>query len=84
MNNVEQKAIHIRRCHLCGVVSEIEANVVIKCQSCGKHFAPFLFFNEKAAMGLDSDIPEVRALGADWQYLLQNQYPPLAGLAVYW
>ncbi|MBC7742904.1 MAG: hypothetical protein H7061_11955 [Bdellovibrionaceae bacterium] len=84
MKNVAEKAIHIRRCHLCGSINEIEAAVVIKCHSCGKHFAPFLFFDEKAAMGIEVDHPEVRSLGADWQHLLKNQYPPLWGLAVYW
>ncbi|MBC7420177.1 MAG: hypothetical protein H7328_05565 [Bdellovibrio sp.] len=85
MKNPADKIIHVRRCHLCGSVNEIESAVISKCASCGKHFAPFLFFNEKAALGLEVETqPENRPLADSWQHLMKTQYPPLWGLAVYW
>ena len=82
--NHEEKLIHVRRCHLCGQVNEVEAAVINKCGSCGKHFAPFLFFNEKAALGLEGEPVEFRPQADEWQHLMKTQYPPLWGLAVYW
>ncbi len=84
MKNIEAKLTHVRRCHLCGVVNEVEAALVSKCAGCNKHFAPFLFFNEKAALGLEVDQPEIKADAGQWHEIMKAKYPPLWGLAVYW
>ena len=38
--------VHIRRCHICGGITESDGQVVAKCDHCGKAMAPFYFFNE--------------------------------------
>lgn len=38
--------VHIRRCHVCGGITESDGEVVNKCCHCGKSMAPFYFFNE--------------------------------------
>jgi hypothetical protein len=38
--------VHYRRCHLCDHVTEQAGEVVTQCGQCGKHMAPFYFFNE--------------------------------------
>jgi hypothetical protein len=83
--SIEEKVIHVRRCHLCGAVNEIEAALVSKCADCGKHFAPFLFFNERAALGLEVEAPPEREpeIG-QWHDVMKAKYPPLWGIAVYW
>ena len=80
----EEKMTHVRRCHLCGSVNENEAAVITKCNQCGKHFVPFLFFNEKVALGIEIEQPDLRPQISNWQRLVRTQYPPLWGLAVYW
>jgi predicted nucleic acid-binding Zn-ribbon protein len=39
----------VRRCHMCGEVHESEGEPIEKCNSCGKHFAPFFYFKEREA-----------------------------------
>ncbi len=80
----EEKVTHVRRCHLCNTINMVEAAVVTKCGGCNKHFAPFLFFNEKAALGIEADPAHQRPKIDNWEHLIKAQYPPLWGLAVYW
>lgn len=84
MQNQNDKAIHIRRCHVCGHTEEVENELVSHCSSCGKILVPFLFFNEKAALGLDKIDSRHRPKSNDWRQRLKTQYPPLWGITVYW
>lgn len=74
--------VHVRRCHVCGEISEAQGRLVSACQNCGKHLAPFYYFNELQAMNL------ISAEEADKEYkssaLPHREYPPLWGLSVYW
>ncbi len=88
---IQEVSLHIRRCHMCGTVNETEEALVDKCQTCGKFFAPFVFFDEKAALGLNSkvqsDIASMmnnRLKSKDWHLQIKTQYPPLRGFTVYW
>ena len=86
-----EASLHVRRCHICGNVNETELALVDKCGQCGKYFAPFVFFDEKAALGL-SDKPQAdvaaimnnRLKSNEGQHQLKSQYPPLWGITVYW
>ena len=40
------KTVHIRRCHVCGDVSERVGASVDRCEHCGKPIAPFYFFDD--------------------------------------
>ncbi|MEK7357479.1 MAG: hypothetical protein AAB250_13590 [Bdellovibrionota bacterium] len=68
--------VHIRRCHICGGITESDGQVVSKCGHCGKAMAPFYFFNEaETAPATDSELrppsipgdrSPVRGLTAIW------------------
>ncbi len=84
-------SLHIRRCHICGTVNETESALVEKCSSCGKFLAPFVFFDEKAALGLKKQknpesafIMNSRLKLNEWHHPANSQYPPLWGITVYW
>lgn len=75
--------IHFRVCHLCGTANHSDGSLVVQCQQCGKHLAPFYYFDESRAMGLASTVRS--------QYeetmrstLPHQEYPPLCGLTAYW
>ncbi|MBX2988951.1 MAG: hypothetical protein KF802_13765 [Bdellovibrionaceae bacterium] len=74
--------VHVRRCHVCGEITEAEGQLVEQCHHCGKHLSPFYYFNERLAMNLIS--PQE----ADKEYkssaLPLREYPPVWGLTVYW
>lgn len=75
---------HFRVCHQCGTVNSAENDLVTACECCGKHLAPFYFFDESRAMGLDhsniySSVREVKET-----LLPHREYPPIWGLTAYW
>ena len=68
--------LHIRRCHLCGTTNERDGGEVKACVECGKHMAPFYFFNDQDVV-LHSDFglrPE-RPSG---------KVRPVIGFTAYW
>jgi len=70
--------LHIRRCHLCNGVTECEDNVVDRCLHCGKHMAPFYFFNEMEVTPLsDFDLRMPPCLKA-------GERIPVRGFTAYW
>ncbi|MFZ3229760.1 MAG: hypothetical protein WA160_06120 [Pseudobdellovibrio sp.] len=82
--------IHIRRCHICHTVNEQKDSLVDKCTGCGKTLAPFMFFDEKAELGLtevdsnEAHETRMRLKSGNWGESLSSRYPPIWGLAVYW
>lgn len=77
------EVVHFRVCQCCGEVNEAVGQLVTKCHSCGKHLAPFYYFDESKAMGLQPDIKsssEKRMISR----LPHSQYPPVFGLTAYW
>ena len=73
---------HIRRCHVCGGVTELEGCAVHKCQHCGKHLAPFYYFDESKLEGLLDSGPHMSL------WTLRTSVPgnikPIWGLSTYW
>lgn len=70
--------VHFRVCHQCGALNEQEGELVTDCECCGKHLAPFYFFDESRAMGLQDS-------GFDTATTLPHkEYPPVFGLTAYW
>ncbi len=83
--------IHIRRCHVCSTVNEQVKDPVTKCNGCGKHLVPFMFFDERSefdpniqALNLNMNIDEVRPKSGSLYEHMKSQYPPLWGITVYW
>lgn len=69
---------HIRRCHVCGTVNESEKAAIHKCSSCGKHLAPFYYFDESKMDGIaDNGIFQ-----SDLKHALN--FNPIWGLSYYW
>lgn len=80
--------IHFRRCHICSTINEQSEKLVDHCSSCGKAFAPFVFFDEKKALGITDLSPEHPAKKASsykiTRLATESNYPPIWGLTVYW
>lgn len=76
---------HFRLCHVCGTANSLEGDLVTECECCGKHLAPFYFFDESRAMGLtNSSLYSSEAGGSSESVLPHKEYPPIRGLTAYW
>ena len=80
----EDSTTHVRRCHVCGAVNELENQAVHRCSDCGKHLAPFYYFDESQVSGYDAN-------GFYWSrhdefdpFSVVENYRPLFGLSTYW
>lgn len=72
------KVFHIRRCHVCGTVTEVQGEAVRSCSHCGKHLAQFYFFDESQLDGLGDN---------QLYWSVQSEaigYRPLWGFSTYW
>lgn len=81
-----QAKTHIRRCHVCGEMNEVEGKTVDRCTSCGKHLAPFYFFDESQMDGfgdLTNEL-ELKSEQKDLGKKLEPFYHPIWGLTVLW
>lgn len=74
---------HFRVCHMCGSLNTAEGDLVTTCECCGKHLAPFYFFDESRAMGLDTLSVYSNESKAETT-LPRKEYPPVWGLTAYW
>lgn len=73
---------HIRRCHVCDGVTELEGAAIHKCSHCGKHLAPFYYFDESKLEGL-VDIGPHMSLWIPSKATPGN-FRPIWGLSTYW
>jgi|GEM_PF-1009271 len=77
------EVIHIRRCHVCGVTNESKGSAIHKCEHCGKHLAPFYYFDESKLEGL-----EIQGLFLSvWKqvtWMNPGTFHPIWGLSTYW
>jgi hypothetical protein len=82
MSDSPSGVFHIRRCHVCGAVTEQADSAIHKCQHCGKHLAPFYYFDESKLEG----IGELGPFLSVWKQaqLLPGAYNPIWGLSTYW
>lgn len=72
---MQKTRLAFRRCHVCGTLCEGPTQVR-RCESCGKPFAPFYYFNDQfAAIYYDCGLrpPD-----------LEGQWRPIRGLTAYW
>jgi len=72
------KRRHFRRCHLCQGITESEGAPVSRCMHCGKHMAPFYFFNEAEVPPLSED-----GLRPDYECRSGERFP-VRGFTAYW
>jgi hypothetical protein len=73
---------HIRRCHVCGHTNEREGSAIFKCGNCGKHLAPFYYFDESKLEALLEHGPYL----STWKQTLlpEGTFNPIWGLSTYW
>ena len=74
---------HIRRCHVCGTVNESDSMAIRQCSDCGKHLAPFYYFDESKMEGLT----EIGPYYSTWKqnlFALSGAFNPIWGLSIYW
>lgn len=76
MGRKDPLKLHIRRCHVCGAVTERKKNTVERCGNCGKALAPFFFYREEEAPAIAAELFRAPFLGGEYQ--------PLVGLSVLW
>jgi predicted nucleic acid-binding Zn-ribbon protein len=79
----EISILHIRRCHVCGTVNESENQAIRQCTDCGKHLAPFYYFDESQLMGLAENgyhLSQVK----DRDPTQVETFKPLWGFSTYW
>lgn len=74
----EKAVTHVRRCHVCGTVIVAKSAVILNCNGCGKHLAPYYYFDESKCEGLSDT-------GLHWSIFKKApQYNPIWGLSTYW
>ncbi|MNJ98457.1 hypothetical protein D3C87_162230 [compost metagenome] len=74
---------HFRVCHMCGSLNTADGDLVTACEGCGKHLAPFYFFDESRAMGLNTLVLSSNESEPETT-LPHKEYPPVWGLTAYW
>ena len=74
----EKAVTHVRRCHVCGTVIEAKSAVILNCIGCGKHLAPYYYFDESKCDGVAED-------GLHWSaFKSASEFNPIWGLSTYW
>ncbi len=81
-NETPESVFHIRRCHVCGHVNELNGQAVHQCSQCRKHLAPFYYFDESKLEGLH----DMGFYLSTWKesLLMPGTANPLWGLSTYW
>lgn len=74
----DNQVTHIRRCHVCGTVNESEGMAIRKCSDCGKHLAPFYYFDESKLEGISVSGRHFSI----WKNT--DNVNPIWGLSTYW
>lgn len=71
----KRPVIHIRRCHVCGAVTEQEERIS-RCEYCGKCVVPFLYYDDTKVEPFAEDQPRFQSQS--------GQMRPIIGLTAYW
>ena len=76
---MSQSGSYLRRCHVCGATMEKESHSIGQCVHCGKHLAPFYYFDEQQIIGFGDGVEESFREGDS-----STTYLPLIGFGLYW
>lgn len=76
---MNQSGFFLRRCHVCGATTEKESHEIGQCVHCGKHLAPFYYFDERQIIGFGDIIGAAFRLGES-----EYTYAPLIGFGLFW
>lgn len=75
----QNRGSYLRRCHVCGATIEKESHEIGQCAQCGKHIAPFYYFDERQIIGFGDGVVVQFRMGDSKQ-----GYEPLIGVGLYW
>ena len=75
------KNLHVRRCHVCGEVSESREDIT-KCLSCKKSLLPFYYFDKRKISEYSDN--EERPGNFKNSKDTDIGYGPIRGLTAYW
>jgi hypothetical protein len=76
---MNQSGRYLRRCHVCGATNEGDRQSLVRCAHCGKHLAPFYYFDEQQIIGFGDTIELPFRVGD-----LKRDYQPLLGIGLFW
>lgn len=79
-NMMASGGLFLRRCHVCGAT--IEKSIrgeTFFCLKCGKHLAPFFYFDERQIIGFGDRVGISYRLGES-----KTTYIPLVGFGLFW
>ncbi len=76
---MNQSGSFLRRCHVCGATIEKTSRSGGACGQCGKHLAPFYYFDERQIIGFGDREGLSCRLGES-----KTSYVPLIGIGLYW
>jgi hypothetical protein len=76
---MNQSGSFLRRCHVCGATIEKISRSMGACDQCGKHIAPFYYFDERQIIGFGDIVGVSCRLGES-----NTTYVPLIGFGLYW
>jgi hypothetical protein len=79
----ENSVTHIRRCHICGTVNESVNQAIHQCAGCGKHLAPFYYFDESQLIGLAENGYHFSKMKEHDSSQVET-FKPLWGFSTYW
>lgn len=77
---MSQRGSYLRRCHVCGATIERESHEIGACAHCGKHIAPFYYFDERQIIGFGDGVEQWFRDGDSEDH----SYRPLAGFGLFW
>jgi len=77
---MDGKSVHIRRCHICGTITESSGQKVSRCKTCGKSLSPFYYFDELHLDPISDQDLNVSKI----QVESESRYKPIYGLTVLW
>jgi hypothetical protein len=73
------KSLNVRRCHVCGGVSE-SVEDILKCLSCSKSLLPFYYFDKKKV----SEYADNKPRPEEAFDMSPQGYGPIRGLTATW
>lgn len=76
MGRKDPAKLHVRRCHVCGAVTERKIVNVERCERCGKSLVPFLFYKEEQAPTFAAELERPP--------LMKGELRPVIGLSALW
>ena len=70
-----KKPVFLRRCHLCGHITQNTKSRVERCKECGKHMSKYYYYDELKAPIYAENLPRPSS---------EHEYQGIIGISVTW